>query len=115
MVAAPDQHHQLRFRKHVTGEVIPERADVRDVLVALLRHRRPAHSCADGNSRVFSLTSCVRFELEFISVEHVGVHRGVRRSPGANPVAGHLEHCLTAFVVQVGRAERTDDLGGLRY
>src|SRR6266705_3321139 len=35
VVAAPDQHHQFRFGKHIAGQVIPDHADVRDVLVLL--------------------------------------------------------------------------------
>src|SRR5437763_10995682 len=108
VVAAANQHHALRFRERVTGKVIATRGDVRNVLAGLLGHGCPAHARADGNAHVLGLATRVRFEDELAVAQHVGVDGCVGRAPGANAIAGHLQQCLPARVVQMCRSEGAD-------
>ena len=108
VVAAANQHHEFRFRECVTGKVIANRGDVRNVLVGLLGHSCPAHAGADGNAHVLGLATRVGFEDELAVAQHVGIDGCVGRAPGADAIAGHLQQCLPARVVQMCRSEGAD-------
>src|SRR5713101_3890434 len=114
VVTAPDQHDQFRLGEQIAGQIIPDRAHVGDVLVALLRDRRPTYATADGNPRMLGFAAGLGLEHELGAVEHVGVDRGVGRAPRPNALAGHLQQRVTPLVVEMCRAQRAYDLRGFR-
>ena len=105
VVAAPDQHDQLRFGERIAREIIappaPQRIHVRDVLIPLFRDRRPAHPFAHWDPRMLGITPGMRFELQLVAVHHVGIDGGVGRPPRPDALTCHLQQCRPAAVVQV--------------
>jgi hypothetical protein len=110
VVAAADQDDQLGFCERVAGEVIAGRAHIGNVLICFRGHRRAAHPHADGDPRVLRLAPRVRLERQLGAVQHVGVYRRIGRAQCPKAVARHLKERAAADVVQVGGAQRADDL-----
>src|SRR5467141_60758 len=79
VVAAPDQHDQLRFGERVAREIIPprHRIHVRDILIPLFRDRRAAHAFAYGNPRMLGVAPGMGFELQLVAMQHVGIDGAV--------------------------------------
>src|SRR5438445_12655934 len=74
VIAPPDQHDELRFGERITGEVIPDRVYVPDVLIAFLHHRSATHTLPHRNPRVLCLPACARAVLELVAVQHLRVY-----------------------------------------
>ena len=96
VVAAPDQDDALRFREQIAGEIIPDRGLIGHVLIAPLGDGGSADPLADRNAGVLGLPARERFEHQLGAVQHVRIHRGVGRAPGAHPLTRHLEQRLPA-------------------
>src|SRR5437879_12338768 len=101
VIAPPDQHDELRFGERITGEVIPDRVYVPDVLIAFLHHRGATHTLPHRNPRVLGLTACEPGAFELIAVQHVRVDGRIRRPARAYRVAGQLEQRRASVVAQL--------------
>ena len=113
-VPPTDQHDQLGLGVQIAGQIVADRPHVGNVLVLAGRYRRAADSLADGNALVLGVASCMRLEHQLVTVQHVGVHRRVRRAETPELLAGELEQRFPAGVVQVRGTQHPDDLPGRR-
>src|SRR5438309_1249752 len=104
---AADQHHELGLGVEVAREVVPDGADVGDVLVLPCRDCSAAHAQAHGDAGVGRLTPRVRLEHELLAMEHVRVHGGVGRARRPDALARQLEQPLPRGIVQLRGARRS--------
>src|SRR5260370_342079 len=74
--------------------------------------RRTAHAAADGNASVLGVATRKGLEHEFVAVQHVGVHRRVRRAESADRLTREPEQPVPRRIVQVGGAQRAHNRAG---
>jgi hypothetical protein len=90
LVAAADEHDQLRFGERIAGKVVADRHHIGNVLIGPFRHCRAADTGANRDTHVFGITASMGLEHELAIVQHVRVDRGVGRAPGSYAIARKL-------------------------
>jgi len=71
-----------------------------------------AHAAPDGNADVLRFPARERLEHQVVALQHVGVHRGVRRAEAADFFAGEAQQVGAGRVVQMRGAQRAHDRAG---